>query len=152
MLAATANHPTPEPIPVSMPTPIIRFERATRQYTTGRGVVTALQEATFSVTRGEWVAIVGPSGSGKSTLLRCLAGLIAPTSGEIEYRGRPVKTSEMSSRTRNGSPSGVVKALLTCDADTIGAPIAVGVGVARARGFIVISSWVARRCAPFGSE
>jgi NitT/TauT family transport system ATP-binding protein len=52
-----------------------------------RGVdiaVRALHNATFFVTRGEFVAIVGPSGCGKSTLLRLVAGLETPTDGRVE--------------------------------------------------------------------
>ncbi len=90
MLAVTDNNLTTEPPPVPTPIsmPIIRFERVTRQYTTGRGVVTALQEATFAVTRGEWVAIVGPSGSGKSTLMNLLAGIDRASAGEVWVNGQ----------------------------------------------------------------
>ena len=52
--------------------------------------VEALRDLTFSVGRGELVCIVGPSGCGKTTLLRCLAGLLAPTSGDVRVEGRPV--------------------------------------------------------------
>jgi len=71
-----------------IPIPIIRFERATRRYATGRGMVTALHEATFTVARGEWVAIVGPSGSGKSTLMNLLAGIDRASAGEVWVNGQ----------------------------------------------------------------
>ncbi len=70
------------------PESIIRFARATRQYTTGRGTVMALHGATFTIARGEWVAIVGPSGSGKSTLMNLLAGIDRASDGEVWVNGQ----------------------------------------------------------------
>jgi len=52
--------------------------------------VNALKGVSLAVPKGDMVAIMGPSGCGKTTLLRCLAGLLAPTSGEITVGGRPV--------------------------------------------------------------
>ncbi|KKM46417.1 nitrate ABC transporter ATP-binding protein [Rathayibacter toxicus] len=49
-----------------------------------------LENVTVTLRAGEIVALLGTSGSGKSTLLRILAGLIAPTSGEVTYRGQPL--------------------------------------------------------------
>ena len=49
-----------------------------------------LESIDFTLREGEIVAILGKSGSGKSTFLRILAGLIAPSEGRVEYRGRPV--------------------------------------------------------------
>ncbi|PPI55991.1 nitrate/sulfonate/bicarbonate ABC transporter ATP-binding protein [Rathayibacter toxicus] len=49
-----------------------------------------LENVTVTLHAGEIVALLGTSGSGKSTLLRILAGLIAPTSGEVTYRGQPL--------------------------------------------------------------
>ncbi len=53
----------------------------------GNGGLHALGAVTFSVCPREFVCVLGPSGSGKSTLLRALAGLLAPTSGEIIFDG-----------------------------------------------------------------
>ncbi len=52
----------------------------------------ALGGITFSMNKGEFVAIVGPSGCGKTTLLRCLSGLMAPTSGSVMLEGVPVES------------------------------------------------------------
>ncbi|AUH71185.1 ABC transporter ATP-binding protein [Legionella sainthelensi] len=49
-----------------------------------------LEDVNFKLQEGEIVALLGKSGSGKSTLLRIIAGLVAPTSGSIAYRGKPV--------------------------------------------------------------
>lgn len=49
-----------------------------------------LDDVNFKLQEGEIVALLGKSGSGKSTLLRIIAGLIAPSSGKVFYRGQPV--------------------------------------------------------------
>lgn len=51
------------------------------------GGLKVLQNLTFTVADGEFVAVLGPSGCGKSTLLRLIAGLLQPTGGELRYRG-----------------------------------------------------------------
>lgn len=62
------------------------------------GETPALRGATFSVRRGEIVAVMGPSGSGKSTLLHCLAGILVPQSGEVYFDGRRLDTMRESDR------------------------------------------------------
>ena len=62
---------------------IVRVENLTKQYGSGETAVKALNDVSFSIKKGEFVAIVGPSGSGKSTLLHMLGGVDRPTSGEV---------------------------------------------------------------------
>lgn len=58
--------------------------------TFANGTVVALDDAEFSIPKGQFVSLVGPSGCGKSTLLRLIAGLIAPTSGQLHVHGTEV--------------------------------------------------------------
>jgi NitT/TauT family transport system ATP-binding protein len=65
--------------------------RGLRKVYDGHGrQVEALAKIDFAVEPGQFVCVVGPSGCGKTTLLRCLAGLLAPTSGDVLVGGRPV--------------------------------------------------------------
>ena len=57
------------------------------------GKLVVYEELNFGVQDGEFVSIIGPSGCGKTTLLRILGGLIQPSSGEVQIKGRPVKTA-----------------------------------------------------------
>ena len=57
-------------------------------YPNGDGGLQALAGVSFTVSRQEFVCFVGPSGCGKTTLLRLLAGLVAPTSGEVVFEGK----------------------------------------------------------------
>jgi len=70
---------------------ILAADHITKSFTTPEGAPLAvLDDINFKLREGEIVALLGKSGSGKSTLLRCLAGLIAPTSGRALYRDAPV--------------------------------------------------------------
>lgn len=62
---------------------ILRVEKLTKTYGKGNTAVTALDNVSFSVNKGEFVAIIGPSGSGKSTLLHIIGGVDKPSSGKV---------------------------------------------------------------------
>ncbi|MCI8854998.1 MAG: ABC transporter ATP-binding protein [Clostridiaceae bacterium] len=66
---------------------ILNVQGLCKTYGSGAAQVRALQNATFSLQRGEFAAIVGDSGSGKSTLLSCVGGLDTPTSGKVFLDG-----------------------------------------------------------------
>ena len=70
---------------------ILKMEDVSFSYHNLNGETTALQKLTFSVKRGEFLAIVGPSGCGKSTILSLLAGLLAPEKGGITFYGKDGK-------------------------------------------------------------
>lgn len=69
---------------------ILRTENLTKIYGKGDAKVVALDNVSFSVQKGEFVAIVGNSGSGKSTLLHLLGGVDRPTSGKVYIEGKDI--------------------------------------------------------------
>ena len=66
---------------------ILKVENLTKTYGSGENLVHAVDDVSFSVEKGEFVAIVGASGSGKSTLLHLIGGVDRPTSGKIFVDG-----------------------------------------------------------------
>ncbi|TGY97242.1 ABC transporter ATP-binding protein [Petralouisia muris] len=69
---------------------ILKAEHLTKIYGSGENQVRALDDVSFSVEKGEFLAIIGPSGSGKSTLLHVLGGVDVPTSGKVFMEGTDV--------------------------------------------------------------
>jgi ATP-binding cassette, subfamily B, bacterial len=89
----TPQEPRPE-APVALPgITSLGFEDVSFTHQTARAP--ALEGISFSVTRGETVALVGPSGSGKTTLVKLLVGLYRPQGGRILYSGHPADTVDL---------------------------------------------------------
>jgi len=76
----------------------LRTENISKHYGSGPDAVTAVDNVTFEVAEGEFVALVGPSGSGKTSLLAMLAGLLTPSDGKILIEGQDM--GRMSDRRR----------------------------------------------------
>ncbi|MGY0020081.1 ABC transporter ATP-binding protein [Streptomyces sp. cg35] len=79
------------PLAPPQPAPAVRLDDVAVRFRTRSKDVTALHDVRLDVSDGEFVAIVGPSGCGKSTLLKLVAGLLAPSSGEVLLHGERVR-------------------------------------------------------------
>jgi putative ABC transport system ATP-binding protein len=97
-MAVALEQPALSPMRQAQLEPIVEAREVVKTYDTGKVEVHALRGVSFSVSRGEMVAIMGPSGSGKTTLLNCLSGLDAIDSGDVLIDG--VALSSMSDRER----------------------------------------------------
>ena len=70
--------------------PVIDVKALSKRYAARTGSVSALEDISFSVGEGEFVAVVGPSGCGKSTLLKILSGILPASAGEAHLRGTTI--------------------------------------------------------------
>ncbi len=70
--------------------PVLEVSDLTKVYGEGESKVTALDKVSFSVDKGEFVAIIGASGSGKSTLMNQIGGIDKPTSGSVRIEGKEI--------------------------------------------------------------
>lgn len=78
---------------------ILKVQKLCKTYGTGAVKIDALKDVSFSLEKGEFVAVVGESGSGKSTLLNCIGALDVPTSGVITIDGNNLFTMKEEERT-----------------------------------------------------
>lgn len=69
---------------------ILKVEHLCKSYGKGENLVKAVDDVSFAVNKGEFVAIIGASGSGKSTLLHLLGGVDRPTSGKVYIDGKDI--------------------------------------------------------------
>ncbi|MFT0862068.1 ABC transporter ATP-binding protein [Ancylobacter sp. G4_0304] len=70
--------------------PLVELRNVSLSYGEGRERMVALGDATLSIEKGEFVAVVGPSGCGKSTLMKLVTGLLPPSAGTVLVHGREV--------------------------------------------------------------
>ena len=66
------------------------------------GPVTAVDDASFAVDRGEVIGFLGPNGAGKSTTMRMINQYLEPDAGEIQFDGQPLSTASMEAKRRIG--------------------------------------------------
>jgi NitT/TauT family transport system ATP-binding protein len=68
----------------------IAFDRVAVRFPTPAGPLQVVDDVSFTIADGEFVALIGPSGCGKTTMLNLVAGFVAPTSGHVLLDGRPI--------------------------------------------------------------
>ncbi len=72
--------------------PIVSVRAVSRRYAMDHSFVAALEDVTFDISPGEFLAVAGPSGSGKSTLLSLIGGIDRPTSGSVHIDGKEISS------------------------------------------------------------
>ncbi|MGG5288873.1 ABC transporter ATP-binding protein [Pseudomonas shirazensis] len=92
MTAVLKSATSPEPIGAKAVSPtVISFKGVSKSFTVKGVAKQASHSINVDIQQGQVVTIIGPSGCGKSTMLNMVAGLFAPTTGEVQYRGEVVK-------------------------------------------------------------
>jgi oligopeptide/dipeptide ABC transporter ATP-binding protein len=79
--------------------PLLSLDRVTRQFRTRRGLITAVDDVSLDIGRGDILCLVGESGSGKTTVARMAGGLLEPTQGTIRFEGHDLRQSTKDGRT-----------------------------------------------------
>jgi NitT/TauT family transport system ATP-binding protein len=67
-----------------------RFDHVSLAFDTPRGKLTAVEDVTYDINDGDFIAVIGPSGCGKTTMMNMLAGFQKPTTGKVLFNGNPV--------------------------------------------------------------
>ncbi len=67
---------------------LLELKQVSKSFSHAKGNLSVLENISFTVEQGEFVAVVGPSGCGKSTMLRVINGIMPPTTGQVLYNGR----------------------------------------------------------------
>jgi sulfonate transport system ATP-binding protein len=70
--------------------PRIVFERVSMEFASARGPMRVVDDVSYDIRDGEFVAVIGPSGCGKTTMMNMVAGFVAPTHGRVLLDGRPI--------------------------------------------------------------
>jgi len=78
---------------MNVPDAVVSIKNLSKVF--GRGGLTALQDISLEVGRGEFVSLIGPSGCGKSTLLRIVGDIIEPTAGSVTVNGKPARRARL---------------------------------------------------------
>ncbi len=82
--------------------PAIAFQSVSKNYSTARGSLQALDRVGFDIGEGEFFGLLGPNGAGKTTLISILAGLVRPTTGRVTVHGSDVVTDYAQARRKLG--------------------------------------------------
>ena len=114
---------------------MLRMENVTKKYRHRGQLVTALDGATVSIAKGDFVAVVGPSGSGKSTLLLMLGGMLSPSSGRVLLEGQSIYDLSTDQRARLEKTEGRLRL-----PDVQPGHVSFGVGE-RARSRCILPDW-----------
>lgn len=68
----------------------VRFDRVSLEFPTASGMLRVVDDVSYDIREGEFIAVIGPSGCGKTTMMNMLAGFVTPTSGAVLLDGKPV--------------------------------------------------------------
>src|SRR5690625_4499137 len=77
------------------PLSFLNLTHVSHHYFSKKGYTKALNDVSFSIREGEFIALLGPSGCGKSTILSIIAGIMNQTSGKVLLQDKPIRDSEM---------------------------------------------------------